>query len=83
MAQLCYRGTYDTVHKYCQCDPLWAGEACDIFMCMHGAVTQVGVDHDGSPMLACQCLPGWTGSEYVMLDMHTCVVRVVTCVSQL
>jgi hypothetical protein len=24
-ATKCYRGVYDDVHKYCHCDPLWAG----------------------------------------------------------
>ena len=65
ISQLCYRGTYDVVNHYCDCDPLWAGESCDIYTCMHGTVVQTGVDGDGAPMLACQCLPGWTGPEYV------------------
>jgi hypothetical protein len=38
---------------------------CDIYTCMHGRVINTGVDIDGAPMMACECLPDWFGAEYV------------------
>ena len=59
----CHHGSYDAANDYCKCDPLWTGEACDVFTCIHGTVVQTGLDAAGAPTLSCQCSEGWTGPE--------------------
>jgi hypothetical protein len=42
---------------------LSAWQACDIYTCMHGTAVSTGVDMNGAPTMACQCLPDWAGAE--------------------
>ena len=75
--QLCYRGTYNTDSGYCDCDPLWAGETCDVYTCMHGSVVNTGFDLSGAPTFTCECQDGWTGPEYVTAHRTLCSLTLV------